>query len=114
MDQVVEAKQTSGNRLRRGAQPMSVELLKELLYLTAIFILPSPKKLVYKYLEDKWTYSYIDKLQDFVNRVSSRTNRVIKLAPNKVTKNDVLHLTFLRAEQLLKVVRDQSSTLSIL
>ena len=38
MDQVVEAKQTCGNRLRRGAQPISVELLKELLHLTAILI----------------------------------------------------------------------------
>ena len=44
------------------------------------------KSLIYKYLEDKWSYSFIDKLQDFVNPIISRTNRVIKLAPNKVTK----------------------------
>ena len=56
-------------------------------------------------MKDKWTYSYIDKLQDFVNTVNSRTNRVIKLAPNKVTKKDVLRLISLRAEQSLKLVR---------
>ena len=56
-------------------------------------------------MEDKWTYSYIDKLQDFVNTINSRTNRVIKLAPNKVTKKDVPRLISLRAEQSLKLVR---------
>ena len=56
-------------------------------------------------MKDKWTYSYIDKLQDFVNTINSRTNRVIKLAPNKVTKKDVLRLISLRAEQSLKLVR---------
>ena len=42
----------------------------------------SLKNLIYKYLEDKWTYSYIDKLQDFVNAINTRTNRVTNLAPN--------------------------------
>ena len=55
-------------------------------------------------MEDKWTYSYIDQLQDFVNTINSRTNRVIKLAPNKVTKKDVPRLISLRAEQSLKLV----------
>ena len=64
----------------------------------------SLKSLIYKYLEDKWTYSYIDNLQDFVNTINSRTNRVIKLAPNKVTKKDVPRLISLRAEQSLKLV----------
>ena len=64
----------------------------------------SLKSLIYKYLEDKWTYSYIDKLQDFVNTINSRTNRVIKLAPNKVTKKDVPRLISLRAEQSMKLV----------
>ena len=59
----------------------------------------------YKYLEDKWTYSYSDKLQDFVNTINSRTNSVIKLSPNTVTKKDVPRLISSRAEQLLKVVR---------
>ena len=74
----------------------------------------SLKSLIYKYLEDKWTYSYIDKLQDFVNTINSRTNRVIKLAPNKVTKKDVPRLISLRAEQSLKLVRRPKRTLAIL
>ena len=55
-------------------------------------------------MEDQWTYSYIDNLQDFVNTINSRTNRVIKLAPNKVTKKDVPRLISLRAERSLKLV----------
>ena len=35
----------------------------------------------------------------------SGTNRVIKLAPNKVKKKDVLRLISLRAEQSLELVR---------
>ena len=65
----------------------------------------SLKNLIYKYLEDKLSYSYIDKLQDFVNAINSRTNRVTNLAPNKVTKKDVPRLISLRAEQSLKLVR---------
>ena len=65
----------------------------------------SLKSLIYKYLEHKWTYSYIDKLQDFVNTKNSRTNRVSKLAPNKVTKKDIPRLFSLKAEQSLKLVR---------
>ena len=64
----------------------------------------SLKSLIYKYLEDKWTYSYIDKVQDFVNTIYSRTNRVNKLAPNEVTKKDVPRLISLRAEQSLKLI----------
>ena len=56
-------------------------------------------------MEDKWTYSYTDKLQDFVNAINSRTNRVTNLAPNKVTKKDVPRLISLRAEHSLKLVR---------
>ena len=40
----------------------------------------SLKCLIYKFLEYKWTYSYIDKHQDFVNTINSRTNRVTKMA----------------------------------
>ena len=60
--------------------------------------------MIYKYLEEKWTYSYIDKLQDFVSTMKSETNSVNKLAHNKVTKKDVPRLIFLRAEQSLKIV----------
>ena len=55
-------------------------------------------------MQDKWTYSYIEKLQDFVNTIISRTNRVIKLAPNKMTKMDFPRAVSLRAEQSLKLV----------
>ena len=65
----------------------------------------SLKNLIYKYLEDKWTYSYNDKLQDFVNAINSRTNRVTNLALNKVTIKDVPRLILLGAEQSLKLVR---------
>ena len=44
-------------------------------------------------------------MQDFVNAINSRTNRVTNLAPNKVTKKDVPRLISLRAEQSLKLVR---------
>ena len=58
----------------------------------------SLKSVIYKYLEDKWTYSYIDKLHDFVNKINLRTNRVIKFAPNKLTKKDVPRLILLGAD----------------
>ena len=44
------------------------------------------KNIIYRYLEEKWTYSFIDKLDKFVNTINSRVNRVTKLGPNKVTK----------------------------
>ena len=50
-------------------------------------------------------YSYIDKLQDFVNVINSRTNRVTNLVPKKVTKKDIPRLISLKAEQSLKLVR---------
>ena len=50
------------------------------------------------YLEEKWTYSYIDKLDDFVKTIKSRVNRITKLAQNKVTKKDVPRLVSLSAE----------------
>ena len=65
----------------------------------------SLKGLIYKYLEDKWTYSYIDKLQDFVNTINSRTNRVTKIAPDEVTKKYVPRLISIRVEQSQKLLR---------
>ena len=44
------------------------------------------RNLIYKYLEDKWTYSYTNQLQSFVQNINSRVNRVTKMAPNKVTQ----------------------------
>ena len=49
----------------------------------------SLKSIFYKYLEFEWTYSYIDKLQSFVQTINSKVNRVTKLAPNKVTRKHV-------------------------
>ena len=55
------------------------------------------KNIIYRYLEEKWTYSYLDKLDAFVKTINSRVNQTIKLAPNKVTKKDVPGLVSLTA-----------------
>lgn len=52
----------------------------------------SLKTIIYKYLEQKWTWSYLPKLQDFVKTMNTRINRTIKMAPSKVTKSDVPYL----------------------
>ena len=54
--------------------------------------------IINRYLEEKWTYSYNDKLEDFVKTINSRVNWTTKLAPNKVTKKDVPRLVSLSAE----------------
>ena len=48
----------------------------------------SLKNIIYKYLEEKWTWTYIKDLPQFLNIVNSRVNRVTQLAPNKVFKKD--------------------------
>ena len=58
----------------------------------------SLKNIIYRYLEEKWTYSYINIFDQFVKTINSRVNRVTKLAPNKVTKKDVLRLVSLTVE----------------
>ena len=58
----------------------------------------SLKNIIYRYLEEKWTYSYINNLDQFVKTINSRVNRVTKLAPNKVTKKDVPRLVSLTVE----------------
>ena len=65
----------------------------------------SLKKLIYKYLEDKWKNSYVNQLQSFVQTIYSRVNRVTKLAPNKETKKDVLYLISLIFDASTKLVR---------
>ena len=55
----------------------------------------SLKNIIYRYLDEKWTYSYLDKLDSFVKTINSRVNRTINLAPNKVTKKDVPRLVSL-------------------
>ena len=44
------------------------------------------KNIIYKFLEEKWTWTYIEDLPQFVNTINSRVNRVTHLAPNKVFK----------------------------
>ena len=46
----------------------------------------SLKNIIYKSLEQKWTWTYIEDLPQFVNTRNSRVNRVTHLAPNKVFK----------------------------
>ena len=65
----------------------------------------SLKNIIYKHLENKWTYQYINKLPQFVQTINSRVNRVTKLAPNKVTKKHVPHLISLAAERSSSFVR---------
>ena len=62
----------------------------------------SLKNIIYRYLEEKWTYSYIDKLDQFVSTINSRVNRVTKLAPNKVTKKDEPRLVLLSAQTSIR------------
>ena len=65
----------------------------------------SLKNIIYKHLEHKWTYHYINKLPSFVETINSRVNRVTKLAPNKVFKKHVPHLRTLAAEKSKQFVR---------
>ena len=64
----------------------------------------SLKNIIYKYLEEKWTYSYISQLKNFVQTINSRISRVTKIAPNKVTKKDVPYLLSLNASASEKLV----------
>ena len=71
----------------------------------------SLKNIIYRYLEEKWTYSYVDKLDQFVNTIYSRVNRVTKLAPNKVTKKVVPRLVSLSAQtSILQMSQPEDNT----
>ena len=65
----------------------------------------SLENIMYKHMENKRTYHYISKLSQFVSTITSRVNRVTKLAPNKVTKKHEPHLRSLAAEQSSKFVK---------
>ena len=65
----------------------------------------SLKSIIYKYLEFEWTYSYIEKIQSFVQTINSRVIRVTKLAPNKITRKHVPALVSLIANSLSKLVQ---------
>ena len=57
-------------------------------------------------MEDKWTYSYINELQNFVIKtINSRTNRPTGLAPGKVSKKHVSSLVSLSLKASEKLIR---------
>ena len=60
---------------------------------------------MYKHMENKWTYHYINKLAQFVQTINSRVNRVTKLAPNKVTKKHVPDLISIAAKQSSRFIK---------
>ena len=64
----------------------------------------SLKNIIYKHLENIWSYRYINELQSFV-RINSRVNRMTGMAPNKVAQKHVKRLLSLTAERSSKLVR---------
>ena len=68
----------------------------------------SLKNIIYKYLENKWSYGYITELQSFVNTINSQFNRITGLAPNKVSVKHVTNLVSEIAQQSSKLVRKPS------
>ena len=56
-------------------------------------------------MEFEWTYSYIDKVQRFVQTIISRVNGVTKLAPNKVKRKHVPALVSVIANSSSKLVQ---------
>ena len=67
--------------------------------------LRSLKNIIYKHLEKKWSYHYINKLHDFVEIINSRVNRVTGLAPKKVSDKDVPRLISLFSNRSTKQLR---------
>ena len=65
----------------------------------------SLKNLIYRYLEDKWTYTYLPRLPDFVKTLNARVNRVTKLAPNQVSKKHVATIISQAAENSASLVQ---------
>ena len=63
------------------------------------------KNIIYKELENKWSYRFINALQSFVNAINSRFNRVTGLAPNKILAQHVTNLVSQIAQQSNKLVR---------
>ena len=54
------------------------------------------KALIFEFLHDKNTDTYIENWQQFVNVINSRVNRITKLAPKDVHENHVLYLISLQ------------------
>ena len=63
----------------------------------------SLKNIIYKYIEFKQSFTYINDLHKFVHTINSRVNRVTKLAPNKVFKKHESWLVSLAAEKSTKL-----------
>ena len=59
----------------------------------------SLKNIIYKHLEQNWTWKYVDKLDTFVKTINNRINRVIKMAPSKIQKKHVPSLLAITAKQ---------------
>lgn len=57
------------------------------------------KSVVYKYLEERQTTRYIGQLQNFVNLINSRVNRMTKLAPQDVRTEHTEYLITLNKDQ---------------
>ena len=54
--------------------------------------IPSLKAIIFKFLHENNTDTYFENLQQFVNVINCRVNRIIKSAPKDVGKNDVPYL----------------------
>ena len=52
----------------------------------------SVKNIIYKHLENKWWYHYMNELQSFLQTINSRVNRMTGFAPNKISKRHVPQL----------------------
>ena len=67
-------------------------------YAFAEINISSLKKIIHRHLVEKWTYSYIDQLDQLVKTINSRVDRVTEIASNKVTKKNVARLVSLAAQ----------------
>ena len=56
----------------------------------------SLKAIIFKFLHENNTDTYIENLKQFVNVINCRVNRITKLAPKDVGKNDVPYLISLQ------------------
>ena len=50
----------------------------------------SLKRIIYRHMEEKKTYRYINKLPEFVKTINNRPHRAIGMAPSKVKNSDVI------------------------
>ena len=60
----------------------------------------SIKALIVRYLEEKWIWTYIDKLPAFFATTNRRVNRSTGLAPDSVDKSHVLYLISLQYNKI--------------